>query len=161
MITARVLFVSSGRVATWTRPGLEPMRAAQAPGGAWCAWRLVGGNNREIARSARTYPDFQSCFEAVSQVQRSIGRSAPMIKIDPESRLWAWRLEIDGRVEVSGSRLYQRRRDCTFNIDQFRNLVVGATSDYSAAADLTPAVIRLPDTLAGTVVSLAEALTVG
>jgi len=59
----RLLFVVSGRSGIWSAPGLASnQRMINLDG--WCAWRLVGANNREVARSARTFPTFHECYQA-------------------------------------------------------------------------------------------------
>jgi hypothetical protein len=125
----RLLFVVSGRAGVWSAPGLEPeQREINLDG--WCAWRLVGANNREIARSARTFPTFHECYQAARQVQQRLALAVTTVRHDDVLNLWAWRAQLDGVPVATSGRLYQRHRECQSNVAQFLALMPLAATAY-------------------------------
>lgn len=83
------------------------------------AWRLVGGNNRELGRSLETFPDESACRLAVTALQRGLDRAEPRIVVSKPTGSWSWMLGLDGHdVAVSG-RSYQRHRECEYSLTQF------------------------------------------
>jgi hypothetical protein len=131
---ARVLFVTSERLAGWPRPGVD---ADEADGprfsARWSAWRLVGGNNREIARSAQIFDTFVDCYQAVRDVQYAVGANEGAVRLVNAEGSWAWRLELAGVAAVTSGRRYQRHRECTANLQQFLTAMPTATTPYDAA----------------------------
>ena len=98
----------------------------------WCAWRLVGANNREVARSARTFPTFHECYQAARQVQHRLEVAAMTVRHDDVLNLWAWRVEIDGIAVATSGRMYQRHRECQSNAAQFFELMPLAATAYDS-----------------------------
>jgi hypothetical protein len=98
----------------------------------WCAWRLVGANNREVARSARTFPTFHECYQTARQVQRRLDGAALTVRHDDVLNLWAWRAEIDGIAVATSGRMYQRHRECQSNAAQFLELMPLAATAYDS-----------------------------
>jgi hypothetical protein len=128
----RLLFVVSGRSGVWSAPGLSSdQRMINFDG--WCAWRLVGANNREVARSARTFPTFHECYQAARQVQHRLDVAATSVRHDDDLNLWAWRVEIDGIAVATSGRMYQRHRECQSNVAQFFELMPIAATAYDSA----------------------------
>ena len=106
----------------WSAPGLaSDQRIVNLDG--WCAWRLVGANNREVARSAQTFPTFHECYQAARSVQRHLDAAATTVRHDDHLNLWAWRAEIDGVAVATSGRMYQRHRECQSNAAQFFELL--------------------------------------
>jgi len=127
----RLLFVVSGRSGIWSAPGLaSDQRMINLDG--WCAWRLVGANNREVARSARTFPTFHECYQAARQVQRCLEDAAMTVRHDDVLNLWAWRAEIGGIAVATSGRMYQRHRECQSNAAQFFVLMPLAATAYDS-----------------------------
>jgi len=127
----RLLFVVSGRSGIWSAPGLaSDQRMINLDG--WCAWRLVGANNREVARSARTFPTFHECYQAARQVQHRLEVAAMTVRHDDVLNLWAWRVEIDGIAVATSGRMYQRHRECQSNAAQFFELMPLAATAYDS-----------------------------
>jgi hypothetical protein len=132
----RLLFVVSGRAGVWSAPGLLPdQRQINLDG--WCAWRLVGANNREVARSARTFPTFHECYQGARYVQHRVAHATTTVRHDDVLNLWAWRAEIDGVPVATSGRLYQRHRECQSNVAQFLLLMPLAATAYDASAAAT------------------------
>src|SRR3954453_21942890 len=98
--------------------------------GDWVAWRVVGGNHRELARSAVVFADATAAGQGIALVQGGADR-APA-GIETVCGRWAWQLSIDGASVAVSSRLYQRSRECSdslatalaaFKVAEFRDLV--------------------------------------
>jgi hypothetical protein len=83
------------------------------------AWRLVGANNRELGRSAATYPDLESCRDAVMYLREHIDEAETLLANASDSGLWLWRLNIRDRWIAASGRSYLRRRECLYNLAQF------------------------------------------
>lgn len=131
MAAVRLLFVVSGRSGIWSAPGLaSDQRMINLDG--WCAWRLVGANNREVARSAQTFPTFHECYQAARQVQHRLDVAAMTVRHDDVLNLWAWRAEIDGIAVATSGRMYQRHRECQSNAAQFLALMPLAATAYDS-----------------------------
>ncbi|HET9653867.1 MAG TPA: hypothetical protein VFP72_00805 [Kineosporiaceae bacterium] len=90
-----------------------------APDGPWFAWRLLGGNNRELGRSARVLPSTADCRAAIETVQRRIRDLTPAVLTEPVANRWTWRLDLDGAAVVVASRPYHRQREAQYNLGQF------------------------------------------
>lgn len=78
--------------------------------GEWVAWRVVGSNHREIARSAAVFADAEAARAAIAAVRGGIERATA--GTDAVRGRWGWQLHIDGAVVAVSSRLYQRSHDC-------------------------------------------------
>jgi hypothetical protein len=116
------------------RPG-RPLRNEDLdlPGLLLC-WRLLAANNRDVARSATTYPDLDACLGAVADLQARIGDAVAVAARAGRSD-WSWRLRIDGDDVAVSSRTYQRRLQCEAAWALFVVLVRDATLDVFGHAD--------------------------
>ena len=85
----------------------------------WYAWRLIGRNNRELGRSASIHPDVAACRADVIRLQAAAPRLSKFVVADLDQGLWRWRLESSGEVQAVSARLYNRRRECLYSLDQF------------------------------------------
>ncbi len=83
------------------------------------AWRLIGGNNRELGRSSCTYPDVAACREAVAFLREHIDEAKSLLAISNDTGLWTWRLDIGNLWMAVAGRSYQRRRECQYNVARF------------------------------------------
>jgi len=108
---------SAAPVSTW--PYGDGVVGTTASNGAWFAWRLLGGNNRELGRSAQVHPSPAACRDAAVEVRNRIAALTSVLATDARQGQWRWRLDdADAAVAVS-SRLYLRQRECTYNLAQF------------------------------------------
>jgi len=114
MATARFQFANPVRPAG----GAIPVRAA--------AWRLIGGNNRDLGCSPADFENVETSRQAVLRLKARITEAVPMITIDPHSSEWTWRLEIDGQVAARSARGYLRHRECLYNVSHFLGSVPAA-----------------------------------
>jgi hypothetical protein len=97
-----------------------------AADGSWFAWRLLGGNNRELGRSAVVHPSATACRDAAARLRDRSSDLASVLATDARQGRWRWRVDDrDGTVAVS-SRLYLRQRECTYNLAQFTAGAAGA-----------------------------------
>lgn len=144
MAAVRLMFVVSGRAGTWNAPGLEPELAETTLNlDSWCAWRLMGANNREIARSARTFSTFHECYQTAREIQQALDGVVTTVRHDDTHNLWAWRAKLEGVNIASSGRLYQRFRECQANVAQFIEFMPLAVTAYDAAPARGSASMRL------------------
>ena len=82
--------------------------------GGWVAWRLVGSNHRELARSAGVFPTAPAAQEGIRLLCNGVERALAVT--EAARGLWAWQLSIDEAAVAVASRLYQRPRECAYNL---------------------------------------------
>jgi hypothetical protein len=103
----------------------------------WFGWRLMGANNRELGRSARSFDSYPLARRAVGQLQQDVARLVPHSAPDPATGRWAWRLELDGVAVAVSGRWYERDHDARLGAAKFVSL--------SPGAELTDGVVTLHD----------------
>ena len=79
-------------------------------------WRLLGANQRELGRSAASYPDAVAARASVAAVQTELSTAVVSVSVDHVTGLWTWRLRIEGVDALVSSRSYQRRRESESNV---------------------------------------------
>lgn len=94
------------------------------------SWRLVAPNNREIARTPFPAADVDAVSRQV-EILRGSAESAPARLVreaatDDVLAGWRWQLEVAASPVAVGSRLYARRLECEFALNQFRMIAPGA-----------------------------------
>jgi hypothetical protein len=94
------------------------------------AWRLVGANNRELGRSARTYPNVTACKEAVADLLLHLDVARSHLAINTDTGLWIWRLDIGDQWIAVAGRSYQRRRECLYNVTRF--IAAAPTAEFAS-----------------------------
>ena len=97
-----------------------------ANGREWYGWRLMGANNRELGRSAHSYPSYPVVRKAVRDLQAHANRLVRATVIDPATGRWGWRLDLDDRTVAVSGRWYERDHDSRVGMDKFVNLVPSA-----------------------------------
>jgi hypothetical protein len=119
------------------------------------SWRLLAANNRDVARSATTYPDLATCLRAVVDLQARIEDTVAVAARSGRAD-WSWRLRVDGQDVAVSSRTYQRRLQCEAACSLFVSLVHDATLDLF---DFGPdPVVAGADGLATVAVDAADAV---
>jgi hypothetical protein len=106
----------------WPGSG-QPFVGETAPSGSWYAWRLSGGNHRELGRSAAVHPDRQSVVQAVERLRGSVDRAMVTYVISPTGGQWTWRMTVDGEPVATSSRAYFRQRECAYSSQVFLSAV--------------------------------------
>lgn len=94
----------------------------QQPGAAkhpWSAWRLLGANNRELARSYTTYPDAESCAAAIKYLQSASDRLVPAFLPGLRLGRWYWQTAAADVPLAVSPRSFGLRRECEHNVEQF------------------------------------------
>lgn len=95
-------------------PGCGRVEQAGDCDGTWVAWRLAGGNHRELARSAAVFPSLAAARDSVGRLRGGLQRAVASTEV--VRGLWAWQLLIDDAPVAVASRLYQRPRECGYNL---------------------------------------------
>jgi hypothetical protein len=122
MAQPRFLFVAGVASARpgWAHwPNEAETEGDAAVDGSWVAWRLAGGNNRELGRSAAVYADLAACRQAATRLRDGLSRTKRVAAVNDSTGLWGWRVELDGRPAAAAGRLYLRQRECHYSLTQF------------------------------------------
>jgi hypothetical protein len=118
---------TDGAAAGTSTTGADGRSASSRPvGREWYGWRLMGANNRELGRSARSYPSYPVVRKAVRDLQQHANRLVRSTVIDPATGRWGWRLDLDDRTVAVSGRWYERDHDSRVGMDKFLNLVPSA-----------------------------------
>lgn len=124
MAAGRFLFVS-GVVgpdrSTWSGQDID-----QRHGTSWYAWRLLGGNNRELGRAAYVHASLAECRDAALVLRGELATLETSLTADVGTGLWSWRLSRQGVRVAGSSRSYQRQRESHYNLAQFRSAATAA-----------------------------------
>jgi hypothetical protein len=107
------------------RPAVATI-AEIAERGDWYGWRLIGANNRELGRSARSFGSYQLARRAVGQLKEGLGRLAHNSTNNPATGRWGWRLDLDGVAVAVSGRWYERDYDGRVGAAKFLALAVDA-----------------------------------
>lgn len=100
--------------------GFGDFEGAPSSDGSWVGWRLIGANNRELARSASVWATTGACLTAIAMLRERINEVTALVAIDHTRGHWTWRLDLgDGHRVAVASRGYQRRREAQYALDQF------------------------------------------
>ena len=82
------------------------------------SWRLLGGNNRQLGRSAQVFSGLEACHLCALDVQQRVGSAVPELRSEATGR-WIWQLRLDGEPVAIAGRAYLRLRECQYNLAQF------------------------------------------
>jgi hypothetical protein len=95
-------------------PRSDRAEALPPPEVEWFAWRLLGANNRELARSAVVFTTVRDLLADVAALPT--WATADALTYDRHPRRWGWTLiRGDDRAAVAvSSRLYDLERECRF-----------------------------------------------
>ena len=92
---------------------------ASAGGGSGVAWRLLGGNNHELGRSAAAFDTFDACVEAVHDVRAHLDVLEPDVVTPDHGPHRGWQLRLGEEVVAVSARWYRRERECARGLEQF------------------------------------------
>ncbi len=82
-------------------------------------WRLSGGNNRTMARSASGFFELAQARSDLQEVAHLLGSS--QIAVIGESGMnWWWRLQVQGELRAVSVHRYGRRIECLKAFERFR-----------------------------------------
>lgn len=82
-------------------------------------WRLLSGNNREIARGVESYTDAESCRIALKELQAIIDDLESVVR-KTEAHRWTWQLSDRLGAVVTSAHHYDRLIRCQRGLDQAR-----------------------------------------
>ncbi len=89
-------------------------------------WRLIGGNNRELARGAQSYATYTETCEAVQVLRGGLDALDWCLRNDARTGKWHWQAESAGAAVMTGGRSYERERDCRDSIGHVRVALIDA-----------------------------------
>jgi hypothetical protein len=107
----------------WSLPGAESDRATARD---WYGWRLIGANNRELGRSARSFVSYPRTRAAVRYLQQQVDQLVPLTLPDPATGRWGWRIELDNQPVAVSARWYERDHDSRAGLAKFVALLPAA-----------------------------------
>jgi hypothetical protein len=107
---------------------------------AWCAWRLLGANNRELARSYTGYPDVATCTDAARLIQSGHGQLDAATRPKLPTGRWYWEASLDGIPLAVSAHWFRWRRDCEHNFEQFMKAVPESIIDFRERPGLAASV---------------------
>ena len=119
MAVPRFLFVS-GAQASRGEPRGELTRLTGV------SWRLLGGNNRELGRSAIPFAELDACHVAAMRVRERVADATVELRSEQATGRWTWQLRLDGEPVAIAGRSYLRLRECQYNLGQFIAFAPGA-----------------------------------
>lgn len=81
------------------------------------AWRFLSANNRNLAKSARSFADVESCLASIRTLQEALPLALGETVHSPP-RQWVWRVRVNDEVLAIAARSYSRqlRAQLTCNI---------------------------------------------
>jgi len=106
----------------WSPPadGVDAVVAPDdRPAREWYGWRLIGANNRELGRSARSFVSYPQTRWAVRSLQKEHDRLVPRSLADPATGRWSWRVELDNQPVAVSARWYERDHDSRAGVAKF------------------------------------------
>lgn len=115
---------------------LGAVSVSAADGAATVGWRLLGGNNRELGRSAQVHSTHTILAE-IDRVQSAAERLSIVVSKSQTGK-WYWTASADGRRLAMSARTYGRQRECRYNAEQFlRALPIAAPPRPSSTTERT------------------------
>lgn len=102
-----------------SRPGFGPFAGEPSTDGSWVSWRLVGRNNRELARSSHVFASTAGCLETIADLRVRVEEAEALVAVDHATGQWSWRLDLGGALVAVSGRSYQRRREAHYGLGQF------------------------------------------
>jgi len=89
------------------------------------SWRLLGANNRVLARSAEPLPDPASAVEDARLVS-ALAAHATVELVSQAGKSWRWVLVHDDVVRAVSAVPYARRMECVRAVARFRDCAADA-----------------------------------
>lgn len=80
-------------------------------------WRLLGRNNWELGRSTAIYPG--DGWRAAARAVQELASDLIVDVVPTDSQNWNWSASAGDRVLATSARLFQRRRECSYNAERF------------------------------------------
>lgn len=90
-------------------------------------WRLLSGNNREVGRSASTWPTVGACVDALAVLRAELDRVTTKVRRAVADMRWEWQVMLDGAAAAVSSKTVDRAIRCELAVDQFLVLAASAT----------------------------------
>ena len=97
---------------------MEPRYQCVALGPVW-AWRLLGSNHRELARSAARFAALEEAARDALTTAAQAATATIEIAVTSDTT-WHWVMTVDGEYRAASSIGYARRLECARAVDRFR-----------------------------------------
>ena len=89
-------------------------------------WRLLGSNNRSVARSSRGFPDLDGALADAEEFPDRVARGEAELLSEHGTR-WHWVLRCDEQVVAVSATRYGRRLECLRAVARMAALAGSAT----------------------------------
>ncbi len=89
-------------------------------------WRLLGSNNRALARCAEPFATLQEAT-ADAEAVAALAQEAVIDLVSTTGSQWRWVLRVDGRDRAVAGAPYARRLECVRAVTRFRVCAPAAT----------------------------------
>lgn len=116
---------------------LADLTLSSSNGAPTAGWRLLGGNNRELGRSAQVHHADQ-VLHAIRRVQESADRLS-IVVAKTQTGKWYWAASLGGQRVAMSARTYGRQRECRYNAEQFLRAVPVAALPRTSGETPEPA----------------------
>jgi hypothetical protein len=100
----------------------------------WVAWRLLGNNHRELARSASVYGDVGACRAAIDELRQALAAGVADMHTELAAGCWTWVAVVGGNRLAVASRLYYRQREADHSCTVFAALAATTGPEWPAEA---------------------------
>ena len=111
--------------------GLLDVTLNSVGGSRTAGWRLLGGNNRELGRSARVHAA-EAVIAEIDRVQSAFDRLSIVVS-KTQTGKWYWAASDGGERLAMSARTYGRQRECRYNAEQFLRALPLAAPPRTAA----------------------------
>jgi hypothetical protein len=98
-------------------------------------WRLLGGNNRDLGRSALEYDDVELALIGLKEVVRELDSLRTRI-VPAAGNRWSWQLLMDNEPVVVSAHAFDRRIRCQMAAGRF--VAAAAVAEVSTAPPTRP-----------------------
>lgn len=103
------------------------IRTSQRGIGLVFSWRMLGANNRELARSARQGFSVQECERFIVELKGQDPRLlVSRIAYESTEHGWSWLLRSEQTEIAKSARSFHRRSECLASLARFRDAYVVA-----------------------------------
>jgi uncharacterized protein YegP (UPF0339 family) len=119
-------------VFTGTGAHFQMFRAGRPP---MVRWRLLSGNNRDMAHGSEHFADEESCRRGIAGFVASISQAHPVIKRDDQGD-WIWVLMVAGVPVANAGHSYDRQIRCARALSKvMRDAPTATISDQLVISD--------------------------